>query len=101
VLLGQEVAERQREHDRRHEQRLDDREAAAVERPGLKQVPGEQRKRADQPRPLAEQPHQRHRICQRDRRQVQRPFCWSAAASANRNAATSARVAAMRQILDG
>ncbi len=38
VLLGQEVAERQGEHDRRDEQRLDHRETAAVERAGLEQV---------------------------------------------------------------
>ena len=43
VLLRQEVAERQSEHDGRDEQRLDDREASAVERAGLEQVSREQR----------------------------------------------------------
>ena len=71
-LTGQEVAHRQHEDHRRHEQRLDDREASSVERAGLERVPREQRHGPHQPRRLTGQPHQRHRVGHRDRREVQR-----------------------------
>ena len=72
VLLRQHVAERQREHHGGDEQGLDHREAAAVERGGLERVAGEQRQRSDQPHLLAEQPDEGLRICERDRREVER-----------------------------
>ena len=72
VLLRQEVAEREREHHRGDEQRLDDREAAAVECARLEEIPGEQGDRAEEPHLLADQPHERHRVGERDRREVQR-----------------------------
>ena len=49
VLLREQVAERQGEHDGRDEQRLDHREASAVERAGLEQVPRDQRRSPEQP----------------------------------------------------
>ena len=72
VLLGQPVAERQGEDHRRDEQRLDDREPAAVECGGLEEVAGEQRHRAEQPHRLPGEPHERHRVAERDLGKVQR-----------------------------
>ena len=48
-LRGQEVAERKGEHDRRHEQRLDDREPPVIEGDRLHDVTDEQRARAYEP----------------------------------------------------
>jgi hypothetical protein len=71
VLLGQEVAERQREHDRRHEQRLDDRQPAAIERSRLERVADQQGDGADQPRPLTGESHERHRLGERHRGEIE------------------------------
>ena len=58
-LVGQEVAEREREHDRRHEQRLDHREPAVRERDRLERVAAQQRDRAQEPPGLLDEIQQR------------------------------------------
>ena len=55
-LVGQQVAERQSPHDRGHEQRLDDRDAAAVERSGLQRHAETLRRQAEQPDAVRQQP---------------------------------------------
>ena len=66
VLSGQEVAEGEREHDGRDEQRLDDRQPSPVERSSLRQIPDEERDGAEEPPLLLDEPDQRHRVSQRD-----------------------------------
>ena len=53
LLAREEVAEREREHDRRHEQRLDHRKPAVREGDGLEPVAAEERKRPGEPPLLA------------------------------------------------
>jgi hypothetical protein len=74
VLTRQEVAEREREHDRRHEQRLDDRQPSAIERRGLEHIAHEQCHGPHQPHGLTDQPSQRGRAPKRQLRKVQRPL---------------------------
>ena len=94
-LVRQEVAEREREHDRRHEQRLDHREPAVRERDRLERVA----RQGARPCPAS------HHVCfarfssdfgePSDTPSCPRaPFCCSVAASAKKNAATSARISA-------
>ena len=74
VLLRQEVAERQREDDRRDEQRLDDRDPATIERTRLEDVAGEERERSEQPPRLPDEAQERLRVGERDLREVERPL---------------------------
>ena len=55
-LVGQQVAERQRPHDRGHEQRLDDRHPAAVERSRLQRHAETLRRQTEQPHAVRQQP---------------------------------------------
>ena len=71
ALVRQQPAEREREDDRGHEQRLDDREPAAVERARLEHVADEQRRGAEQPHALADEPYERHRVRERDSVEVE------------------------------
>ena len=72
VLVRQEVAEREREHDGHDEQRLDDRQPAAIEGSRLEQVADEQRSRSQQPSRLTDEPRQRGRAPKRQLREVER-----------------------------
>jgi hypothetical protein len=73
-LTRQEVSERQGEHDRRHEQRLDHGQLAVVERDRLTHVPTEESDRAQEPPGLADQPRERGRRAQRHLPHAERAF---------------------------
>jgi hypothetical protein len=72
VLTRQEVAEREREDNRRNEQWLDDRGASSIERRGLEQIAGKERQGADQPHRLTDKARKRLRVSKSDLREVQR-----------------------------
>ena len=97
VLVGQPVAERQREHDRGDEQWLDDRQATLVECDRLDHVTAQQRDGSQQPHRLADQLQQRGRVGERHLRKVSAPFCCRVAATAKRKAANSASAASIRR----
>src|SRR5262249_42883464 len=66
VLGGYEVAEGQREDDRRHEQRLDHREPSVVERNRLEGVADEKHGRAGEPPVLPKEPEERRGVREGD-----------------------------------
>ena len=74
VLPRQEVAEREREDDGRDEERLDDRDPAAIERACLEDIAGEKCERPEEPPRLPDETHERLRVGERDRREIERPL---------------------------
>ncbi len=65
-LIREEVPERQREHDRRHEQGLDHREASVGERDGLEGISAQERDRAEKPPLLLRESEERPGRAERD-----------------------------------
>ena len=72
VLLGEEVAEGEGEHDRHDEQRLDDRQTSSIERRRLERIAHEQRCCAEEPHRLPDEPRQRRGMPKRDGAEVER-----------------------------
>ena len=66
LLLGEEVPQRHRPDDRRHEQRLDDGHPAAVERGGLEQDSEDLRDEAEEPDLVGQEPGERLRVARLD-----------------------------------
>jgi hypothetical protein len=90
LLVREPMPERQRPHDRRHHERLDDHELAAIQRSSLRHVSKQQEdQRSQQPDGHRQQPEQAAHALDGGR-------CCNAAASANHTAERTARTAAMR-----